>query len=93
VRVEILPVALAIYATASAITFIAFGVDKRRAGRGDRRIPERTLHALELLGGWPGALLGMQVFRHKRRKAAYFVVTWALAVGHAIAFAAWLWRA
>ncbi len=92
-RVEVLLVALPIYAVVSAITFVAFGVDKRRAGRNERRIPERTLHALELLGGWPGALLGMQVFRHKRRKAAYFLVTWALAAGHAIAFAAWLLRA
>ena len=62
------------YALTSAITFAAYGLDKRSARLGRRRIPERPLHGLELLGGWPGALLGQAVFHHKRRKLSYMVV-------------------
>lgn len=48
--------------------FLTFGADKRRAKRpGARRVPERTLFTLALLGGSLGALLGMHVFRHKTR--------------------------
>lgn len=82
----------AAYVVVGLVTFLAFGWDKRCAERGARRIPERTLHALELFGGWPGALVAMQTFRHKRRKPRYFVVTYAIACGHALGFIAWLLR-
>lgn len=77
------------YLVMSLITFITYGVDKRRAIRGDRRVPEITLHALELFFGFPGALLAQQVFRHKRKKPRYLVVFWILVLVHA-AIAAWL---
>ena len=59
----------AIYLAAiNLITFCVYGADKRRAKiPGARRVPEKTLFALALLLGSPGALLGMQVFRHKTR--------------------------
>lgn len=88
----VLGVFVAVYACVGLVTFAAFGWDKRCAERGARRIPERTLHALEMFGGWPGALLGMQAFRHKRRKPGYFIVTWAIALGHCLGFVAWLLR-
>ena len=59
----------------SLIAFVAHGRDKRAARLGRRRTPERTLHLLELIGGWPGALVAMTVFHHKTRKASYFLVT------------------
>ncbi len=59
----------------SLIAFVAHGRDKRAARLGRRRTPERTLHLLELIGGWPGALLAMMIFHHKTRKASYFLVT------------------
>ena len=58
----------------SLAAFIAFGVDKRAARLGRRRIPEVRLHMLELLGGWPGAFLGAILFRHKVAKAGFMLV-------------------
>lgn len=52
----------------NVITFLVYGEDKRRARKNKWRIPEKTLLLLALLGGAPGALAGMQVFRHKTRK-------------------------
>ena len=59
----------AVYLAAiNLLTFCVYGADKRRAKiPGARRVPEKTLFALALLLGSPGALLGMQVFRHKTR--------------------------
>lgn len=58
-------------AVMSAITLSLFALDKRRAARGGRRISERTLHLCEIAGGWPGAVLGQRLLRHKSRKRAY----------------------
>lgn len=62
------------YAVVSIVTFAVYGFDKRRAVHGGRRVPERTLHGLELLGGWPGAIAGQMFFRHKLRKLTYMLV-------------------
>ncbi|MBN9161063.1 MAG: hypothetical protein BGO98_37115 [Myxococcales bacterium 68-20] len=70
------------YAIGSVITFVAFGVDKWRAARKGRRVPERTLHLLTFAFGFPGALLGMLAFRHKTRKPAFIVVTALLVAVH-----------
>jgi len=50
--------------------FLAFGLDKWKAKRKERRpetrrVPEKTLFLLAALGGSAGALLGMRVFHHK----------------------------
>ena len=58
----------------SLAAFIAFGIDKRAARLGRRRIPEVRLHMLEFLGGWPGAFLGAVMFRHKIAKAGFMLV-------------------
>ena len=72
-------IAFAAYSLMSVVTAAVYLLDKRLAIRGARRIPERTLHGLELLGGWPGALVAQQVFRHKNRKPSFFLVTWLIA--------------
>jgi uncharacterized membrane protein YsdA (DUF1294 family) len=81
---------IAIYAVMSVVAFAACGVDKRRAERGEWRISESTLHALELLGGWPGAWAAQHVFRHKRRKRRYMIVFTLIVAVHAVAWAWWL---
>lgn len=56
------------------ITFFSFGIDKLAASLGHRRTPEKTLWILTALGGSIGALLGMEFFKHKRRKASFYSV-------------------
>jgi len=66
----------------SVVAFVAYGVDKRRAKHGARRIRERTLHRLAWLGGAPGAWAGRQLLRHKTRKRVFAVHLTAATVLH-----------
>src|SRR5262249_20512361 len=72
----------AIYALVSSATFVAFGWDKWRAKRGGQRVSERTLHMLELFGGWPGALAAQRLFRHKSEKRSFKLVLWFIVALH-----------
>ena len=69
-----------IYAVMSVITFCAYGLDKYKAQKGLWRIPEKTLHILELCCGWPGALLAQRLLRHKSYKRSFRIVFWTMAV-------------
>jgi uncharacterized membrane protein YsdA (DUF1294 family) len=62
----------------NAVTFIAYAWDKRAAKRHAWRIPERTLHALALIGGTPSALLAMRILRHKNKKKSFRMRMWAI---------------
>ncbi|MBU9848310.1 DUF1294 domain-containing protein [Rahnella ecdela] len=53
------------------LTLLMYGADKLAARRGWRRIPENTLLLFGLLGGWIGALVGQQLFRHKTQKQPF----------------------
>ncbi|MET4580252.1 cold shock and DUF1294 domain-containing protein [Ottowia thiooxydans] len=75
-----------VYLAASAITFAAYGLDKSAAKRGAWRTPEQTLHILALVGGWPGALVAQQVFRHKSSKSEFRAVFWCTVVLNIAAF-------
>ncbi|TDV72391.1 DUF1294 domain-containing protein [Pseudomonas sp. LP_7_YM] len=72
----------AIYPLMSLLTFALYGYDKKQARHKGQRTPEKILHAAELLGGWPGALVGQQVFRHKTRKLSYQWVFWLIVMLH-----------
>lgn len=72
----------------SLIAFVAYGLDKSKAQRGEWRTPEATLHFFALAGGWPGALMGQRVFRHKTSKVSFQVMFWFIVVLHG---AAWTW--
>lgn len=74
---------LLLVAVMSGVTFIAYGLDKGRAGGPKRRVPERTLHLLALFGGWPGALVAQRRFRHKTRKASFRLAFWFVVLLHA----------
>lgn len=70
---------------ASILALILYRTDKRRAGMGERRIPESTLHFVEFLGGWPGAFLAQRLFRHKTIKVSYQLVFWLIVALHQLA--------
>ena len=60
--IKYLPVLLGVM---SVISFTLMGIDKAKARRGSRRIPEKTLFLFTLLGGGIGGMFGMHVFHHK----------------------------
>lgn len=66
----------------SFVTFVTYGLDKQRAIRGGRRVPEFTLHMMAFMGGWPGALLGQRQFRHKTKKTPFLILFWFHLVSH-----------
>ncbi|EAA3865885.1 DUF1294 domain-containing protein, partial [Salmonella enterica subsp. enterica serovar Virchow] len=52
--------------------------DKTAARKTWRRVPESTLLVFGVVGGWPGAIVGQQLFRHKTQKQpfkTYFIVS------------------
>lgn len=69
-------VVFGVYLGISALTLIVYAVDKSAARNNRWRIKESTLHLLGLAGGWPGAILAQQVYRHKSQKQAFQTAFW-----------------
>lgn len=61
-------------AALSVIAFLLYGIDKLKAKAKRWRIPEATLLGIGILGGAPGALLGMMAWRHKTRHWYFWAV-------------------
>ncbi len=57
----------------NVVTFLAFGLDKRKAVKDKWRTPEGTLILLMLLGGAVGGTLGMNHWHHKTQKLKFKV--------------------
>ena len=51
----------------SLITFIAYGMDKKKAIKGQYRTKEKTLLTLSFIGGAFGGYPAMLFFRHKTK--------------------------
>jgi uncharacterized membrane protein YsdA (DUF1294 family) len=66
----------ALIALLSVATYLIYRGDKSAAKRGGWRTPESTLHVLAIAGGWPGALVAQQRFRHKSRKGSFQLLFW-----------------
>jgi len=60
-----------VYVFASLWSFLLYERDKVKAEEGSWRIPENRLHFLSLIGGWPGALMAQQRYRHKTHKKSF----------------------
>lgn len=56
------------------LTFIFYGVDKRRAILKKSRISEFELLACSFFGGSIGAICGMFIFRHKTKKIKFWLL-------------------
>ena len=69
---------------------MAYAIDKQKAEADGWRIPENTLHTLELLGGWPGGIVAQKQLRHKNRKFVYQMVFRAIVGAHLFLFMLWL---
>ena len=54
-------------AVMTLVAFLAMGWDKLCAKRDARRVPEKTLFLLAIIGGSIGSIAGMYAFRHKTR--------------------------
>lgn len=69
---------------ASGAAYYLYWQDKRSALTKEWRVPESTLQAAALLGGWPGALAAQQRFRHKTRKASFLIPFWLIVIAHQV---------
>ncbi|WP_404470761.1 DUF1294 domain-containing protein [Vreelandella venusta] len=67
---------VAIYGIASLTTYAVYAIDKRAAIKRRRRVSEKTLHWLALIGGWPGAWCAQQWLRHKTQKTTFRCIFW-----------------
>ena len=79
---------------ASVVSSVLLVIDQRRAERRGWRIPESTLHGIELMGGWPGSWLTRRAIRHKTQKLRYramFAAAVIVHLGLVGAFAWWRW--
>ena len=76
----------------SLVTLVAYAWDKRQARGGGWRVPEKRLHVMELLGGWPGGLLGRRWLRHKSVKRSFRIRSGLIVCLHGVLVgAAWWW--
>ena len=79
--------------------FLVFGWDKFKAKYRERhpaarRVPEKALFLLALLGGSVGALLGMRVWHHKTLHRSFRIgIPAILVLQLLIPAGVWLWRA
>ncbi|WP_078391891.1 DUF1294 domain-containing protein [Shouchella patagoniensis] len=55
------------------VGFIVMGVDKTRAKTRARRISERNLWIIGLIGGSLGVYIGMYTYRHKTLKRSFSI--------------------
>ena len=75
----------------SLILFFTMALDKHRAIKGARRVPEKRLFLLALLGGGIGGFFGMYAFRHKTRHLKFVLLFPVIALLQAAA-CIWLYR-
>ena len=84
-------IALLLLAAVNLLAFALYGIDKAKAKRGAWRIPEATLLLVAFLGGSVGALLGMELFRHKTKHWKFKILVPLFLVMH-IALAVYIFK-
>ncbi|MBQ3512665.1 MAG: DUF1294 domain-containing protein [Lachnospiraceae bacterium] len=73
------------------ISFLMYGMDKKKARKKEYRIPEKTLLLVGAIGGSIGAMAGMKVFHHKT-KHKKFVLGIPLMFVFQCFVLWWLWK-
>ena len=73
---------------ASVALYFLMGYDKQQAKKEGRRVPEKALFALALLGGAVGGWLGMKQFHHKTR---HWYFKWGFTILAVLQIAAFVW--
>jgi uncharacterized membrane protein YsdA (DUF1294 family) len=71
----------------SVVALALYAFDKLQAQRGEGRVlrvPEVVLHGAALIGGFPGAWIGMLIIRHKTRHQVFWTVLIVSTLGHAV---------
>jgi len=80
---------------ANLLTVVIYGADKMAARKAWRRVPESTLLMFGLVGGWPGAIVGQQVFRHKTQKQPFktwFIISVMVNIVVLVALSRYVWQ-
>lgn len=54
------------------LTFILYGIDKKKAIKGKYRISEYHLLLCSFIGGFIGSFFGMKLFHHKTKKILFW---------------------
>lgn len=79
-------------AAINLLAFVLYGIDKWKAKADQWRISEKTLLLTALLGGSMGALIGMQVFRHKTQHWKFRILVPLFLLLHAALLAYCVYR-
>jgi len=77
---------ISIWCIMSLFTFTLYAIDKKKAMKQRYRVKEKTLFIFSLLLGALGALLAMQVFRHKTKHWYFYVINWIALLVHGLLF-------
>ena len=72
----ILPLLCVHLVSINFVTFITYAYDKAAAIEGKWRVPEKSLHALALIGGTPSAIFSRKILRHKTTKGKFIRDFW-----------------
>lgn len=76
---------LLFYFVFSSVAFALYGYDKFAARTAKWRVPEKSLHTVAIVGGWPGALIAQRVLRHKTIKQPFQSILWVTVVLNCLA--------
>jgi len=85
---DLLMIIIILYVIINIISIYLCYADKKKAIDGSYRTRETTLLLAGLIGPF-GAVIGMQVFRHKTQKAKFKIIYFFLAL-HIIRIAVWI---
>ena len=73
---DVSPAWFIVYGVASLACFIGYALDKRAAEQKHWRVSETILLLVGVVGGWPGAIVAQELFRHKTKKIAFRTLFW-----------------